>query len=168
MLSGIRNTILCGFLTINLAGCVGYYDSKSSARVEKDMTLALLVVPESERKLWKKERPQIIAESKFVNDERAGLGIIPIGQKDQKKDQVIQETKIYNDKTRWCGRTVWAIFPIPLLTRSCRTYTELTLENGDPVSAHEQYLETSQHICGPFLPLLKVSQGFCIDSDGIE
>jgi len=168
MLSGLRNTIMCGLLIINLAGCVGYYDSKSSARVEKDMTLALLVVPESERKLWKQGKPQILKESKFVNDERAILGTIPIGQKDQKNGQIISETKIYNDKTRWCGRTVWAIFPIPLLTRSCRTYTELTLENGEPVSAHEQYLETSQHICGPFVPMLKVSQGFCLDGDGIE
>jgi len=168
MSSGFRNTMMCGLLAINLAGCVGYHDSKSSARVEKDMTLALLVVPESERKLWKKEKPQILMESEFVNDERAKLGTIPIGQKDLKKDQIIGESKIYNDQTRWCGRTVWAIFPIPLLTKSCRTYTELTFENGEPVSAHEQYLETSQHICGPFIPLLKVSQGFCLDDNGIE
>jgi len=156
-------------LVINLAGCVGYYDTKSSPRVEKDMTLALLVVPESERKNWEKEKSQILAQSKFANDDRAfPLQTIPIGQKDQKKDQLISNTKIYNDKTRWCGRTVWAIFPIPLLSRSCRTYTELTFENGEPVSAHEQYLESTMHICGPFVPVMKASKGFCLDGDGIE
>jgi len=169
MASGVKNSIMCGLLMINLAGCVGYYDSKSSARVEKDMTLALLVVPESERNLWKKEKPQILKESEFINDERSlPLGAIPVGQKDQKKDQIIKETKIYNDKTRWCGRTIWAIFPIPLLSKSCRTYTELTFENGEPISAHEQYLEKSGHICGPFVPMLKISQGFCLESEEIE
>lgn len=174
MFDGVKNTILSGFLIINLSGCVGYYQTKPSGPVEKDMTLALLVVPEDERKLWKNEQAQILKEEKFVNDERAlPLGPLPIGQKGQKRDQIIKETKIYNDKTRWCGRTIWAIIPIPLLSRSCRTYTELTFENGVPVSAQEQYLEKTGHLCGPFVPMLKISrapspEGFCGDIGEIE
>jgi len=161
--------ILLFLLSINLSGCVGFYESKSSGPVEKDMTLALLAVPESERILWSKDEKQVLRKSEFVNDERAlPLGTLPIGQKDQKKDRVIKETKIYNDKMRWCGRTIWAILPIPLLKRDCRTYTELTFENGEPISAQTQYLEKSGHICGPFVPLMKSSEGFCLDSKGFE
>ena len=159
MFDSVKKAIIFGFMIANLSGCVGYYQTKSSGPVEKDMTLALMVVPQAERKLWKKEKPQILKESKFVNDERAlPLGTLSIGEKDQKKDQMIKETKIYNDKKRWCGRTIWAIFPIPLLSPSCRTYTELTFENGEPVSAREQYLENTGHICGPFVPMLKISK----------
>lgn len=174
MLGGVKNTIMFGLLIINLSGCVGYYQSKSSSPVEKDMTLALLVVPEKERMLWKSEKVQILSETKFVNDERAlPLGAIPIGQKDQKKDHIIKETKIYNDKKRWCGRTIWAIIPIPLLSPSCRTYTELTFENGEPISAREQYLEKSGRICSPFLPIMRDSkaslpEGFCEEIGEIE
>lgn len=169
MLDGVKNTILIGLMIINLSGCVGYYQSRSSGPVAKDMTLALLVVPESERKLWKSEKAQRLKEEKFINDERAlPLGAIPIGQKDQKKGQIVKETKIYNDKTTWCGRTIWAIIPIPLLSPSCRTYTELTIEDGEPVSAREQYVENIGHICGPFVPMMGVSkaplpEGFCTD-----
>jgi hypothetical protein len=174
MLDGVKNTIFFGLLMGNLSGCVGFYESKSSGPVEKDMTLALMVVPQDERKLWKSEKPRILKEAKFVNDERAlPLGTIAVGQEDHKKDQIIKQIKIYNDKTKWCGRTIWAIFPIPLLSPSCRTYTELTFENGEPISAREQYLEDTGHICGPFIPMMKFSKAsaqdnFCVDIGGIE
>ena len=169
MLEGVKVPILLVLLSGALSGCVGVYESKSSGPVAKDMTLALLTVPESERILWKKDEKQVLKESKFVNDERAlPLGTLPIGQKDQKKDRLIKETKIYNDKMRWCGRTYWAIIPIPLLKKSCHTYTELTLENGVPISAQTQYLEKSGHICGPFVPFMKSSEGFCLDSKELE
>jgi len=174
MFGGVKNKILFSLLITNLSGCVGYYESKSSAFVEKDLTLALLVVPQEERKIRKSEQAQIVKEQKIVNDERAfPLGVKPVGQKDQKKDPAVKEVKIYNDKTKWCGRTIWAIFPIPLLTPSCRTYTELTFENGEPISAREQYLENTGHICGPFVPMMEFSdaqlqEGFCVDFGSLE
>jgi hypothetical protein len=174
MLGGVKNTLLFGLLIVNLSGCVGYYQSKSSGPVEKDLTLAILVVPQDERKIRKSEQAQLLKEKKLVNDERAlPLGTIPVGQKDQKKDQIIKEVKIYNDKTRWCGRTIWAIIPIPLLSPSCRTYTELTFENDEPISAQEQYVEDTGHICGPFIPMMKFSkassqEGFCVEIGEIE
>ena len=169
MLDSLIKTILLGLTIINLSGCVGYYQSSSSGLVDKDMTLALLVVPENDRKLWKDEKAKRLESEKFINDERAlPLATIPIGQKDRKKEPVVKETRIYNDKTRWCGRTVWAIIPIPLLSPSCRTYTELTIEDGEPVSARQQYLEKSAHICGPFVPMVKDSKGFCLESKDIE
>jgi len=169
MFYGLKITMLLGFMVVNLSGCVGYYQTVSSGPVEKDMTLALLVVPENERKLWKSEKEQTLKEAKFVNDERAlPLGTLSIGQKDQKKDKIIKETKIYNDKARWCGRTTWVIIPIPLLKKSCRTYTEIMFENGEPVSAQEQYLEKTMHVCGPFVPMVKKSDGFCLNSKDIE
>jgi hypothetical protein len=168
MLDSLKKTILPGLMIINLSGCVGYYESRVSGPVEKDMTLALLVVPENERKLWKDEKAKRLEHEKFINDERAlPLGTIPIGQKD-KKEPIVKETKIYNDKTRWCGRTIWAIFPNPLLSPSCRTYTELTIEDGEPISARQQYLEKSAHICGPFVPMVKDSEGFCLENKDIE
>jgi len=168
MLGGLKKIILLG-LMITFSGCVGYYQTVPSGLVEKDMTLALLVVPENERKLWKSEKVQIRKEAKFVNDERAlPLGTLSIGEKDQKQDKIIKEIKIYNDKERWCGRTTWAIFPIPLLKKSCRTYTEITFENGEPISAQEQYLEKTMHVCGPFVPFIKESDGFCLDSKELE
>jgi len=174
MLDGVKNTILFGLLIFNLSGCVGFYETKSSGPVEKDMTLALMVVPQDERKLWKSGKPQILKQAEFVNDERSfPLGAIAVGRKDQKQDKIIKEVKIYNDKTRWCGRTIWAIFPIPLLSPSCRTYTELTFENGEPISAREQYLEKTGRICGPFVPMMKISNtplpdGFCGEIGEIE
>jgi hypothetical protein len=174
MFDGVKNTLLFGLLTVNLSGCVGYYESKPSGPVEKDLTLALLVVPQDERKIIKSQEVQILKEEKFVNDERAlPLGTKPVGQKDQMKGPIIKETKIYNDKTRWCGRTIWAIFPIPLLSPSCRTYTELTFENGEPISAREQYVEKTGHICGPFVPMMgnseaPLSESFCVDIGEIE
>jgi len=168
MLDSLKNTILPGLMIINLSGCVGYYQSGVSGLVEKDMTLALLVVPENERELWNDEKVKRLEKEKFVNDERAlPLGTIPIGQKN-KKEPIVKETKIYNDKTRWCGRTIWAIIPIPLLSPSCRTYTELTIVDGEPISARQQYLEKSAHICGPFVPMVKSSKGFCLDNKDIE
>jgi hypothetical protein len=173
MLGGVKNTILFGLLIIDLSGCVGYYESKSSGVVAKDMTLALLVVPQQERKTRKSEQTQIPKEEKTVNDERAlPLGTKPVGQQDQKKEPIVTETIIYNDKTRWCGRTIWAIIPIPLLSPSCRTYTEVTFENGEPISAREEYVENSGHICGPFIPMMEFSQdpskGFCVDFGNLE
>jgi len=251
MLVGVKSALLFGLLIINLSGCVGYYQTKSSGSVEKDMTLALLVVPQDERKLWKRK------VTKSSNDERA----LFLVQKDQQKDSIgketkddaasgcvesivagtcpppgvvvadttgastvyncvtsgataaacttpdvfdastseckvqmmtsctgttpskvgvnsdtrtiYKETKIYNDKTRWCGRTIWAIIPIPLLSPSCRTYTELTFENGEPISAREQYLEKTGHICGPFVLMMgnskaPLAEGFCVEIGEIE
>jgi len=172
MLGSVKHTILFGLLIINLSGCVGYYQTKSSGPVEKDMTLALWLSRRMSASFGKANSIRYSIRRNLSTMERAlPLGTMPIGQKDQKQDSIIKEIKIYNDKTRWCGRTVWAIIPIPLLSRSCRTYTELTFENGEPVSARERYLERTGHICSPFVPMMKISkaplaEGFCREIRG--
>ena len=130
-----------------LSGCAGYYRSKSSAPVEKELSKAILVVPLNERKLWKRTEP------KYYLDERA---LSPAYQ-EQLKNPVSTETRIYNEKNMWCGLTIWVGFPIPLWRPGCRTYTELTFENGVPISAREQNFEGSGFICGPFVPMLGIS-----------
>lgn len=163
MLGSVKRSILIVLLVVNLPGCAGYYYSRSSVPVDKDLTLALLVVPKNERKLWKRKNVE------FVNDNRAlPLGALSISQMEQNKVPLEVETKIYNDKRSWCGLTIWAVIPIPLWLPVCRTYTELTLEDGEPVRAREQYLEKEGVICGPFVNMLQLSdeplpKGFCID-----
>jgi len=160
MKSRIKSFILLAFLATNLSGCAGYYYSKSSGVVEKDLTLALLVVPENERKLWKQN------EIKFINDDRVlPLGALPLNQQ---KVPVEIETNIYNYQRSWCGLTIWVGIPIPLWLPVCLTYTELTLADGEPVSAREQYLIKEGFICSPFMPTLESSteplpKGFCAD-----
>lgn len=130
-----------------LSGCAGYYRSRSSEPVERELSKALLVVPIDEQKSWKRPEP------KYYIDERA---LSPAYQ-ERLKNPVITETRIYNEKTKWCGLTIWAGFPIPLWRPACRTYTELTIQNGVPISAREQYIEGSGMICGPLIPLLEIS-----------
>ena len=161
MLGGVMNATLFILLVVNLSGCAGYYRSRSSGPVEKDLSSALLRVPEDEQKLWKRQ------EVKFYNDERAlPAEVSPGDQKERQEVSVDKETRIYSEKRTWCGLTIWVGFPIPLWLPSCRTYTELTFENGVPISAREQYVEGSGRICGPFVPLLGISKspsaaGFC-------
>ncbi|MEO8331396.1 MAG: hypothetical protein ABI479_03120 [Gallionella sp.] len=154
----MKNALLPMLLAINLSGCAGYYYSKPSDPAEKELKSALLVVPKEEQKLWKPK------EFKSFRDERE----LSTDYQDPLKKPVIKETKVYKEKTIWCGRTIWAIIPIPLWSPSCRTYTELTFENGMPISAREQHLEGSGYVCGPFVPLLGNSEeyalsGFCAD-----
>jgi len=158
MLGGVKNAIMPVLLVINLSGCVGSYISKTSGPVERDLSYALLVVPKEERKSWKP------VEKNTYNDNRASF----IDQKDQQNDSIGKVTKVYNNKNRWCGKTIWAIFPIPLWRPDCRTYIELTLENGEPISAREEYVEGSGYICGPFVPFLDAAKStshgvFCAD-----
>jgi len=163
MRCGIKSSILLALLTINLSGCAGYYYSKSSGVMEKDLTLALLVVPENKRNLWKKK------DVEFSNDDRAfPLGALPMNQENRQKVPVEIETKIFNDKRSWCGLTIWVGIPVPLWLPVCHTYTELILEDGEPVSAREQYLKKEWFICGPFMSMLESSKeslpkGFCIE-----
>jgi len=160
MTDRMKSSILLILLTMCLPGCAGYYYSKSSGIVEKDLTLALLVVPEKERKLWKQK------EVKFINDDRAlPLGALPLSQQ---KMPVEIEIKTYNYQRSWCGLTIWVGIPIPLWLPVCLTYTELTLEDGEPVSARERYLKKEGFICSPFMPTLESSteplpKGFCAD-----
>ncbi len=168
MFDFMKDTILLSLIIASLSGCVGYYDSRISAPVEKDLTLALMVVPENERMLWK-GKVKGSKQEKFINDDRAfPLGTNPIEQNVPSNGTSVIETKIYNDKMRWCGRTIWAIIPIPLMTQSCRTFTELTIQDGEVISAREQYLEKSGRMCGPFIPMMEIAHGFCADSAELQ
>jgi len=163
MTDRVKSSILLILLTMCLPGCAGYYYSKSSPVVKKDLILALLVVPEKVRESWKNE------EVKFMNDERAlPLGTLPVNPKSHQTMPVEIKTRRFNNNRSWCGLTIWVGIPIPLWLPVCQTYTELTIEDGVPVSARERYLQREGFMCGPFMPTLKSSKeplpkGFCID-----
>ena len=248
MLVGWKNAIPLLLLVTNLTGCAGYYISKPSEPVEKDLSAALLLVPKVELKALA-DKADDDKKAKLFNDDRA----VMLAQRDVRKDSIGKEAKeddaascvesiaagacpppgvvvavtfgdntdyscvtsgvaaaactdpnvfdastseckvkiascagtapgnigvskdtraiyreirVYNEESRWCGRTIWAIFPIPLWRPDCRSYTELTFENGRPISAREQFIEGSGFICGPFVPWLGISNeplpdGFC-------
>jgi len=245
---GWKNAVPLLLLVTNLTGCAGYYISKTSGPVEKDLSAALLRVPKGELKALA-DKSDEDNKARIYNDERA----IFLAQKDGRKDSIGKETKkddtalcvesiaagvcpppgvfvavttgdntvyscvtsgvaaaactdpnvfdastseckvqitrctgtapgkigvskdtraiyreirVYNEESRWCGRTIWAIFPIPLWRPDCRSYTELTFENGRPISAREQFIEGSGFICGPFVPWMGITNeplpdGFC-------
>ena len=77
-------------------------------------------------------------------------------------------SKIYNEKTAWCGVTIIAIIPIPLLVPVCSSSTEVVFENSVPIRKVEHYVgQENGFICGPLLPLIPYGDGsgsgFCRD-----
>lgn len=234
-----KNLLLIALLVSNLSGCAGYYHSRPSLLVEKELPKALLLVPKDE---LKELAGKAVEEKKAVtyNDDRAMFivrkeaqpvpivaetgehvpdmcaesrvfgacpapgvivavttganidyscvtpgataatctdpkvfdaatseckvhvssctGVLPIRASTNKDNKIIyREVRIYNEKSSWCGRTIWVIFPIPLWEPGCQTFTELTYENGKPTAAREQFIEGSGYICGPFVPFMGMS-----------
>ena len=50
---------------------------------------------------------------------------------------------------RWCGVTLWAIEPIPLILPVCRGYTQVVFENGVPTKQIEGLTRGFFLGCGP-------------------
>ena len=63
-----------------------------------------------------------------------------------KNDHPINGAQTYNNEIEWCGLTIWAIIPIPLLLPVCSSYTEVTFLNGKPVLKQQNTLK-GQVIC---------------------
>lgn len=75
-------------------------------------------------------------------------------------------SKIYNEKSEWCGLTIIAIIPIPLILPVCSSSTEIVFDNGEPIGRVEHYVGQGHgFLCGPLLPLIPYgdgsSHGFC-------
>ena len=58
-------------------------------------------------------------------------------------------TLIVESETNWCGLTVWAIIPIPMLLPVCKSYTEVTFSNNLPLTHIRYEQQTFFAICGP-------------------
>jgi hypothetical protein len=73
---------------------------------------------------------------------------------------------VLQNETVWCGPTIWAVIPVPLLLPLCRDHTEMIYKDGHPIQMTYQGTGfTSVAICGPGLPLLSVfggRVGFCM------
>ena len=50
---------------------------------------------------------------------------------------------------RWCGVTLWAIVPVPLILPACRSYTKLVFENNKPAMLIEGWTDQFFVGCGP-------------------
>ena len=56
---------------------------------------------------------------------------------------------IVESETNWCGLTVWAIIPIPMLLPVCKSYTEVTFSKNLPTTQTRYEQQTFFAICGP-------------------
>jgi len=58
---------------------------------------------------------------------------------------------IYDREARWCGLTLWAVVPIPLMLPVCHSYSEVTFSNDKPIKRVDHYVGGSGYLCGPFV-----------------
>lgn len=75
-------------------------------------------------------------------------------------------TVITESERRWCGLTIWAVIPVPLMLPVCKSYTEATFANNKLVSYREVSVNEHWYVCEPlryvasrFFPTAK--QGLC-------
>lgn len=68
---------------------------------------------------------------------------------------------ILHDEWKWCGLTIWAIAPIPLWLPTCRNYTDVTYSGDKPIKLTKQWVRTSGSLCGPLVPMIKMSGDYC-------
>jgi hypothetical protein len=78
-------------------------------------------------------------------------GVTYFGIESAKDNHPQNGSKIYNERTEWCGLTIWAIIPIPLLLPVCKSYEEVTFTNGEPTKRVSHYVKGSGLLCGPFV-----------------
>lgn len=56
---------------------------------------------------------------------------------------------ITESERRWCGLTLWAVIPVPLMLPVCKSYTEATFANNKLVSYREVSVNQRWYICEP-------------------
>ena len=115
--------------------------------------IALLLLSSSCVGYWKSEN------SKIQTQELSSGDLSPFDVEGVYKNHPINGSQIYNEKVSWCGPTIWAIIPIPILLPTCRTFTELTFKDNVPIRSSTQYIKTTGAFCGPFVPFLKMWAG---------
>jgi hypothetical protein len=130
----MKNFIFILVLIFNLTGCVGYTYSKNGEVVYK---------------------PDFSPVANFKYRET------PPDRKADKINPDGSESYFVYDETKWCGLTVFAIIPIPLWLPTCHAYTEVIYKDGKPLNVATQWPHASGSLCGPLVPMIQMSSGFC-------
>lgn len=108
-----------------------------------------------------------VSENNAIHAERISHSELALlGIDGDSKSHPNNGSKTYNKKTEWCGLTIIAIIPIPLIFPACSSSTEIIFENGKPTRKVEHYVGKGHgFVCGPLLPLIPYgdgsSPGFC-------
>ena len=106
------------------------------------------------------ERPgDIIDRPDFASVSNWEYRKAPPSRKADKINTDGSETFLVEEKSVWCGLTVWAIIPIPLWLPVCHNYTWATYKEGKPITSASQWVKTSGLICGPLVPILGIDDG---------
>lgn len=71
------------------------------------------------------------------------------------------KTYVLQDETKWCGLTVFAIIPVPLMLPLCQARTEVTYRNGQPTFVEHQWPKSSGAICSLFPLFGNHAAGLC-------
>jgi len=58
-------------------------------------------------------------------------------------------TVITESERRWCGLTIWAVIPVPLMLPVCKSYAEATFANNKLVSYREVSVNEHWYVCEP-------------------
>jgi hypothetical protein len=84
-----------------------------------------------------------------------------LARKPNKTNPDGSESYVIAEETKWCGLTIWAIIPIPLLLPVCHARTWVTYKDGKQIQWTSQVPKTSVGMCGPLVP--SVANGhFCV------
>lgn len=82
-----------------------------------------------------------------------------LGINQAKQNHPINGAQIYNKEIEWCGLTIWAIIPIPLLLPVCRSQTEVNFKHGRPTSSSQKSVQGTGFLCGPPISLANTFDG---------
>lgn len=120
----MKKSFFLFLLVVNLSGCVGVYFSKNGDIVTShtDFSRTDLSV--------RTAPPPRVADQ-----------INPDGS----------EMYIVAHERKWCGLTIWAIIPIPLLLPLCQVHTEVTYKDRKAIYMASQWPTGSGLLCGPFV-----------------
>ncbi|MFZ3152685.1 hypothetical protein [Pseudomonas sp.] len=102
---------------------------------------------------WKSEN------SPIQTKELSGGELSYFGVERARENHPINGSQIYNEKISWCGLTILAVIPIPLMLPTCRSFTELTFKDNVPIRTSTQFVKTTGAFCGPFVPFLNMWAG---------
>lgn len=119
----MKNIFIAIILAVTLSGCVGVWVSGNAT-----------------------------GEANVLSNNNAGnSGLTYFGIESAKNNHPENGTQIYNEQNEWCGLTIWAVIPIPLLLPVCKSYEQVTFSNGEPTIRVSHYVKGSGVLCGPFV-----------------
>jgi uncharacterized protein YceK len=125
----IKNLLTVTLVTCLLSGCAGISVSQGSKRDEQ----------------------ALVNQSSFTLKNGSVL------QWD-KTPHPIDGNLVVESDTNWCGLTVWAIIPLPMLLPVCKSYTEVSFSKNLATTKIRNEQQTFFALCGPALWMLSSSE----------